>query len=255
MCDMTKIRLFGGTIVTLAFLINVGYAIDTLPEYVKPCSRSDPGLNTCIKNSFNYLKPYLKDGLTELGVPSLEPLEIDELIMDNNAGAVRIKARFSSIAALGASNYSVREVRNDIKNLRIDMSLGIPRVEVTGKYDVAGNVLLLPVRSHGNFWAEFLNISAIAKLYGQEKIKNGKTYMYINKLGIDFTMKNARFKVEDKLNTQNILGEAINQFLNQNAKELIQEMRPTASQSIARLLQKILNTAFGKLEMSYWLHD
>lgn len=158
-----------------------------------------------------------------------------------------------------------------------------------------------------------MNISAIAKLYGQEKIKNGKTYMYINKLGVDFTMKNARFKVEDKLNTQNILGkkyfvtffssrnlhgnqpnhltliwtfvkslnqdgdlfattytyillitnfyliwfpgEAINQFLNQNAKELIQEMRPTASQSIARLLQKILNTAFGKLEMSYWLHD
>lgn len=35
------------------------------------------------------------------------------------------------------------------------MSIGIPRVEVRGKYDVIGNVLLLPVRSNGDFWAEF----------------------------------------------------------------------------------------------------
>lgn len=35
------------------------------------------------------------------------------------------------------------------------MSLALPRVEVRGKYDVIGNVLLLPVRSNGDFWAEF----------------------------------------------------------------------------------------------------
>lgn len=35
------------------------------------------------------------------------------------------------------------------------MRLGIPRVESRGKYDVFGNVLLLPVRSNGEFWAEF----------------------------------------------------------------------------------------------------
>lgn len=35
------------------------------------------------------------------------------------------------------------------------MRLGIPRVESKGKYEVFGNVLLLPVRSNGEFWAEF----------------------------------------------------------------------------------------------------
>lgn len=41
------------------------------------------------------------------------------------------------------------------QKLRIDLSIGIPRVEVRGKYEVIGNVLLLPVRSNGEFWAEF----------------------------------------------------------------------------------------------------
>lgn len=35
------------------------------------------------------------------------------------------------------------------------MRLTIPRVESRGKYEVFGNVLLLPVRSNGEFWAEF----------------------------------------------------------------------------------------------------
>lgn len=41
------------------------------------------------------------------------------------------------------------------QRLRIDLSLAIPRVEVRGKYDISGQVLVLPVRSNGEFWAEF----------------------------------------------------------------------------------------------------
>lgn len=35
--------------------------------------------------------------------------------MDNDAGAVRIKARFSDILAKGSSNYTIKEVRSDVK--------------------------------------------------------------------------------------------------------------------------------------------
>lgn len=91
-----------------------------LAEYIQPCSRSDPQLNQCIKNSFNHLKPYLKNGLPELGVPVLEPLHISEMRMENDAGAVRIKALFSNINVKGASNYTIREVRSDVKVIQPD---------------------------------------------------------------------------------------------------------------------------------------
>jgi len=42
---------------------------------------------------------------------------------------------------------------------RIDLGLFIPHIEATGNYDVNGNVLLLPVRSRGEFWASFGQIT------------------------------------------------------------------------------------------------
>lgn len=177
------------------------------------------------------MRPYLGKGLSELNVPALEPLVIDQLGMDNDAGAVRIKARFSDILAKGTSNYTIKEVRSDVKvselatiwfesiklmsiapfvqKLRFDMRLTIPRVESRGKYEVIGNVLLLPVRSNGEFWAEFSEITAIIKVYGKEVKRDNNIFMHIDKLGLDFTMKNARFKVKDNVNAQNVLGECL----------------------------------------------
>lgn len=80
-----------------------------------PCSRSDPQINQCIKKSFNHLRPFLGVGLPELNVPSLEPLFVEQLSMDNDAGAVRIKALFSDILVKGSSNFTIKEVRSDVK--------------------------------------------------------------------------------------------------------------------------------------------
>lgn len=50
-------------------------------------------------------------------------------------------------------------------------------------------------------------------------------------------------------------GEAINQFLHNNANELVQEMRPAASQSIGKLFKTILNGAFSSIPLNQWLLD
>lgn len=92
-------------------------------------------------------------------------------------------------------------------------------------------------------------------MYGKEFVRDEVAFMSVDKLGVDFTMKNARFKVRDNINTGNILGEAINQFLNQNANELVQEMRPAASQSISKLFRKILDQAFSHIPINSWLLD
>lgn len=49
--------------------------------------------------------------------------------------------------------------RSDMNKYRIDLGLFIPHIEATGNYDVNGNVLLLPVRSRGEFWASFGQIT------------------------------------------------------------------------------------------------
>lgn len=114
------------------------------------------------------------------------------------------------------------------------------------------------------------DINAIAKMYGKQIIKNNEAYMTVEKMVVDFVMKGARFKVKDQghqqlskifemffdtKSRQIFTDEVINQFLNQNAHELVQEMRQPASQSLAKVFKKFLDSAFVNLPMRLWLTD
>lgn len=238
-----------------AFTTLFGYALtqnfDT--SFIQKCSRSDPQLNTCLRNTFNNLRPYLARGIPEIGLPPMEPLKIDHLGIENQAGNIRIKGSFTNVVNAGASNFTVKEIRSDLNKLRVDLGLYIPHIKSKGRYEVNGQVLLLPILSHGEFFAEFTDINAIAKVYGKQIIKNNEPYMTVEKMVVDFVMKGARFRVKDQGHQQ--LNEVINQFLNQNAHELVQEMRQPASLSLAKVFKKFLDTAFVNLPMRLWLTD
>ena len=99
------------------------------------------------------------------------------------------------------------------------------------------------------------DIKAIARVQGVEEKRNGVRYMRIARLLVDFQLSKARFRIVDHVNGNNVIGQAMNQFLNQNAKEIIDEMRPAASASIAKHFILFLNTAFNHLPMKVWLPD
>ncbi|KAL7294599.1 protein takeout-like [Trichogramma pretiosum] len=225
------------------------------PEYVIPCSRADNKLDACIQRAFNHIRPYLVKGIPELSLPPIDPLVIPELKIENGQGAVRVRALFSNITSFGAGNYSINKVRSDLRTLRFDLHLGIPKIELNGQYDINGNVLLFPIQSQGDFWAMFGDVHAIARVQGVEEKRNGVRYMKIGRLLIDFNLAKARFRINDKVNGNNVIGQAMNQFLNQNAKEIIEEMRPAASASIAKHFISFLNQAFTQMPMKVWLHD
>ncbi|CAL1681941.1 unnamed protein product [Lasius platythorax] len=225
------------------------------PEYILPCSRKDPKIDSCFLGTLNHIQPYLVKGIPELELPSIEPLVIPELKIENGQGPVRIRAFFTNITAIGPGNYSINKVRVNISSYRIDLHLSLPKIEVNGDYDINGNVLLFPIQSHGNFWALFGDVEAIARIQGVEEVRDGIRYMRIARLLIDFSLGRVRFRIMDHLNGNNVIGQAMNQFLNQNAKEIIEEMRPAASASIAKHFKEFLNTAFSKLPMKIWMHD
>ncbi|XP_063224887.1 uncharacterized protein LOC134532380 [Bacillus rossius redtenbacheri] len=225
------------------------------PEYILPCKRRDPDINSCVKRAFNHLRPYLRVGIPEISVPPIDPLLMPRLSMENGNGAVRVRAVFGNITTRGGSNYTVTSVKADVQNYWIDMGLQIPRLESAGNYEVTGNVLLFPVRSQGDFWAVFHDVAAVVKLRGKEVEAGGRKYMKVDKLLSDFSVGRSRFRVRDHLNHNNVLGQAMNHFLNQNSDVIIEEMKPAASRSISSHFKDFMNTAFLKVPIDVWLHD
>jgi len=195
----------------------------------------------------------LISGIPEIGLPPMEPLKIDLLGLENNAGNIRIKGLFTNVVNTGASNFTVKEVRSDFNKFRLDLGIFIPIIKSRGRYEVNGQVLLLPILSNGEFIAEFTDVNAIAKIYGKQVIRNNEAFMSIEKIVVDFVMKSARFKVKDQGHQQ--LNEVINQFLNQNAHELVQEMRQPASQSLGKVFKKFLDIVFSSVPLNVWLTE
>ncbi|KAI5714194.1 hypothetical protein M8J76_012679 [Diaphorina citri] len=203
-------------------------SVNATPEYIHPCTKASPKINDCIKQTFNHLRKYLIQGIDEIAVPSIEPLIIPAMKMENGHGAVRY---------------------------RIDLALHLPHIEVTGNYDVNGNVLLFPVRSRGDFWAAFGNVTGLAKLYATEQLRNETKFMKTERLGIQFKLSKSNFKIKDFINRNNVIGEAMNIFLNQNAAEIIEEMKPAASAAIGKHFKSFLNAAFLQIPLKVWLRD
>ncbi|KAL3282203.1 hypothetical protein HHI36_005397 [Cryptolaemus montrouzieri] len=229
---------------------------DKLAEYILPCYKADPELNKCVAKTFNHLRPYLIKGIKDISVPSIDPFKLERIVMENGQGPFRVRATFYNVTANGASNYSIQSVKADVDHYTIELGVKLPRIDIRGKYDVNGNVLLFPVRSKGDFWAIFLDVDGAAKIYGKEVTnKEGVKFMKIDKMYVDFKFAKSRFRIKDVINHGNIIGEAMNQFLNNNSDEIIKEMKPAATTAIAKQFKTFLNAAFLQLPLKLWLPD
>lgn len=81
-----------------------------LADFIKVCHRNDPKISNCVKNSVHNLRQYLKNGIEDLNVPSLEPLYIGELnILEGGSSGLMVKT--NNLNIWGASNFEIKKIR------------------------------------------------------------------------------------------------------------------------------------------------
>lgn len=84
------------------------FRVNFAAEFLHVCRRNDPKINDCIKESVEHLRPYLKSGVPEYAIPSLEPLLLKELVAAEGGG---IKMYAKDVHAYGASDFSVTKMK------------------------------------------------------------------------------------------------------------------------------------------------
>lgn len=68
-------------------------------------------MDGCLTYAANHLANHFKEGIPELGVPEIEPINIDEIQIALGSGPDGYRAIFKEIAAYGVSNLTVTGVR------------------------------------------------------------------------------------------------------------------------------------------------
>lgn len=116
---------------------------------MKKCHRNDPNLKECLRNVIESFRGNLSNGIPELMVPPCEPLQIPEIHIKQNAGAIWVESQYNNVIIHGLSNFTLRDIHVDLelKELRVDM--WFPVLKMTSNYIIQGKILLMPIMGNG----------------------------------------------------------------------------------------------------------
>lgn len=77
-------------------------------EFLHICKAKDRNFEPCVVESIEYLKMYLRDGVPEYNIPSLEPLKLNLSMIDPTK---TLRVRASNLNVFGASDFYVKRLK------------------------------------------------------------------------------------------------------------------------------------------------
>lgn len=77
---------------------------------MKICHRTDPDLPGCVKNSIETLRPLLVKGVPDLDIPSIDPMEVGNLLVSESTRSNGLHISAKNIRAFGASTFRLKKL-------------------------------------------------------------------------------------------------------------------------------------------------
>merc|ERR1712179_704619 len=91
--------------------------VSKIKEDLKQCASSGRDLNTCLTDLAVAIKPYMKTGVPDLGIPRADPLILDQIAFDLQNPIIEVT---------GLSEHELLYIKADKDARTIEMSMFIP---------------------------------------------------------------------------------------------------------------------------------
>ncbi|KAL0281498.1 UNVERIFIED_CONTAM: hypothetical protein PYX00_002470 [Menopon gallinae] len=216
-----------------------------LPSYIPICKQSDPDYSGCIKKAMTAVQPYLAKGIKELNIPALEPLVVPMVKLEQGTGAVNYRANLKDIKIYGLTKFSVDQLMVDFIGAKAFLArIDLPEITLLSDYEISGNVLVLPIQGNGEMSANLTNCKADIMLMVEPMQKKGKEYMHVKEVKTKLHFGEARANFDNLFNGNSVLGMTTNNFLNENAKDILNEIKPAIEAVTNMLGEDIINKIF-----------
>jgi tRNA A37 threonylcarbamoyltransferase TsaD len=131
----------------------------------------------------------------------------------------------------------------------------IDNLNIVGRYNINGKVLLLNLQGEGP-----ANLTALGGDYHVKAAisryeKNGENYLKIHKPTLDFTLKKASFDFGNLLNGDEKLGPEINQILNENWQDVLKDLGAPIQETVTTIIESIVSKILDKVPEKYILPE
>ncbi|XP_066255637.1 protein takeout-like [Euwallacea similis] len=233
--------------VFIGLCLNDGAGAAKLPSTWTKCSRTVKTFPECLRKGIEYAVNSLDKPTPELGLGSLEPLDIPALDIGEGRGAVNVAQHFKNVKLYGLTNAKIlRSMIDWEKKIMITDSLS-PSLRMEAEYAMKGRVLLLPVVGQGacNITLQNMKIHHVMSFDYVER--KGKTYMKVSDITVSLNPEKIGFKFNNLFNRQKELGENINNVLNDNSAEVFNDVREGYEKSFGLIFKDLANRILLKV--------
>lgn len=213
-----------------------------LPSYIKPC-KNDASLNDCALKNGKDAIPKLIPGDPKYKIPKLDPFDIKQIKIDHGSNSFGLKLNLKNCKLTGLKDAQFVASRMDLAKRHVEWDVKIPKVVLFGDYVADGKILVLPITGKGKANVTLLNMDITYKYDFLLEKRNGKDYVQIpnDKASIDFKTTRLFLKFENLFNGDKLLGDNMNTFLDENWKEVLDELGSPLVKSLTPVFTLIIN--------------
>ncbi|XP_017080003.2 uncharacterized protein LOC108113805 [Drosophila eugracilis] len=243
---------------TLALVLLLGCAsvsvhghASELPSGIERCGITD---EQCLMNGVNFvLRNYAKSGIKELGLIPLDPLHIKKFKIGRNPHSpVNIDLSFHDVDLLGLQEGVAKRVSGFTSDLSrsIELVMEVPELTVKGPYSVEGRILILPITGKGN--AEIrLKKTKVRALIKFKRVSKGEhqTFAEVVNINVEVDPAHVTYHLENLFNGQKDLSENMHALINENWKDIFNELKPGIGEAFGLIAKSVLDRIFGKLPL------
>ncbi|GLV31067.1 uncharacterized protein CBL_12140 [Carabus blaptoides fortunei] len=217
-------------------VISVVPAKISLPPYLKKCSISDPNFNQCYVDHGNMAIPTISKGDKKYHFPNLEPFKIDKISIDTNSN---LHVDMTNIEMHGLNKTILQAADNDVIKNNYTYTYLIPNLEMTGDYELKGNILVLSLEGKGTSVFKFKNVKCVYNVVYERYTKNDVDYLRRTTSSLDYDMEHATMHFDNLFNGNKQIGDEMNKVLNENWKEVSGEFKPAVSSTILQIVDTV----------------
>jgi len=229
----------GAAVVLLLAAVSHGSLL--IPPYIKPCARSDPNFNECALEHAKETFPQFVKGDRKFKITRLDPLEITEMSVSDGPSQSGFSLTIMDMKMHGLKDAVIRKTEFDFDKQHIMYDTDVPLLTILGKYEIKGRILVLPVAGKGDINITLINNRLVFSYDFTIKERDGVRYHATKNAKAVVEPSGARYKLTNLFNGDRLLGNQMNDFLNENWKEVYKSMSPALFEGFAQVVANIIN--------------
>ena len=218
-------------------------------DLFKICKRNDPKLNDCIKESIMQLRSTFKKGIPELKIPSLDPMIVPQIGLNQGSGPVSITSSFKDLHIENFSTIKIEDVKFDLSKYQIDLRASLDWFYTNGDYDMRGQILVLPISGNGPSWSNYTEVFGRGLITGHPVSKKNKTYFGVDDVKFDMDVGHATIHMDNLFNGNKALGDTMNRFISENWKVVYSELKPVINEAVSTIFKNVVEKIFNKFSL------